>query len=93
MNVTSAVVGAVAAVGARAALPRLLMLKFRRDTERLSAGDHSTLLKAYADDAVLRFAAGDHRWSGEWVGKAAIERFLQNFTAAKIQKAARIIRA
>lgn len=77
--------GAVLALAARALLPRLLLVKFACDVERLNAGDHSTLLSAYADDAVLHFNDGDHRWAGDWVGKAAIERFLQNFTAAKVQ--------
>jgi ketosteroid isomerase-like protein len=77
--------GAVLALAARALLPKLLLVKFARDVERLNAGDHSTLLSAYADDAVLHFNDGDHRWAGDWVGKAAIERFLQNFTAAKVQ--------
>lgn len=77
--------GAVLALAARALLPKLLLVKFARDVERLNAGDHSTLLSAYADDAVLHFNDGDHRWAGDWVGKAAIERFLQNFTAAKMQ--------
>jgi ketosteroid isomerase-like protein len=82
---TSFVAGAAVAVAARALLPRLLRVKFERDVARLNAGDHTTLLAAYADDAVLHFAPGDHRWAGDWVGKAAIDRFLQQFTAAGIQ--------
>ncbi len=65
MHLKSVVVGAKLAIAARALLPRLLLVKFRRDVGRLNAGDHSTLLAAYADDAVLRFNAGDHRWAGE----------------------------
>ncbi|HTU84105.1 MAG TPA: nuclear transport factor 2 family protein [Solirubrobacteraceae bacterium] len=80
----SAAIGAGAAIAARALLPHLLRLKFRRDVERLNAGDYRPLLASYADDAVLRFNAGPHRWSGEHRGKPAIERFLQNFTAAGI---------
>ncbi len=52
---------------------------------RLNAGDYSSLLAGYADDAVLRFNDGPHRWAGEHRGKAAIERFLQDFTAAGLQ--------
>jgi ketosteroid isomerase-like protein len=85
MHVKSVLTGAALAVGGRALLPQLLLAKFGRDVARLNAGDHSTLLEAYADGAVLRFNEGDHRWSGAWLGKAGIDRFLQNFTAAGIQ--------
>lgn len=85
MHLKSVLTGAGAAIAARALLPKLLVVKFGRDVRRLNAGDYSTLLRAYADDAVLHFAEGEHRWSGDWVGKAAIERFLKNFTAAKVQ--------
>lgn len=77
--------GAALALGARALLPRLLVLKFKPDVAKLNAGDHESLLDAYADDFVLHFNEGPHRWSGEWAGKAAMDRFLQNFTAAGIQ--------
>ena len=77
--------GAALALGARALFPRLLLLKFRPDVAKLNAGDHRALLDAYADDFVLHFNEGPHRWSGDWVGKAAFDRFLQNFTAAGIQ--------
>ena len=70
--------GTAAAVAGRALVVRLLLVKFGRDLRRLNAGDHSTLLKAYADDAVLRFHQGDHRSSGDWTGRANIDRFLQN---------------
>jgi ketosteroid isomerase-like protein len=85
MNLKHVLAGAGVAAASRALLPRLLLLKFGRDVRQLNAGDHSTLLKAYADDAILRFNAGDHRWAGDWVGKTGIDRFLQNFTAAKVQ--------
>lgn len=85
MHLKSVLTGSALAVAGRALLPQLLLVKFGRDVEKLNAGDHSTLLNAYADDAVLRFNDGDHRWAGDWVGKAAIDRFLQNFTAAKLQ--------
>ncbi len=85
MHPKSALAGAALAVAGRALLPQLLRAKFDRDVERLNAGDHSALLDAYADDAVLHFADGDHRWAGDWVGRAGMDRFLQNFTAAKVQ--------
>lgn len=85
MHLKSVLTGSALAVAGRALLPQLLLVKFGRDVKKLNAGDHSTLLNAYADDAVLRFNDGDHRWAGDWVGKAAIDRFLQNFTAAKLQ--------
>ncbi len=77
-------IGAALALGARAALPRLLLAKFTRDLERLNGGDHIALLDAYAEDFVLRFNDGDHRFAGDWVGKAGMDRFLQNFIAARI---------
>ena len=80
MRAKSALAGAAMAIGGRAALLSLLTVKFRRDVDRLNAGDHSALLAAYADRAVLRFNDGDHRWAGEWIGRENIDRFLQNFT-------------
>ncbi|WP_022926862.1 nuclear transport factor 2 family protein [Patulibacter americanus] len=77
--------GAAAAVAARAVLPRLLLVKFRRDVAALNAGDHSRLLAAYAPGATLHFAPGTHRWAGDWVGRDEIDRFLRAFTAAGIQ--------
>jgi ketosteroid isomerase-like protein len=79
------ILGFSLAIGARAVVPRLLRLKFTRDVERLNAGDSSSLLAAYDDDFVLHFHQGEHRWSGDWIGKVGMERFLQNFTAAHIQ--------
>lgn len=78
-------VGAALGLGARALLPRLLLLRFKPDVAKLNAGDHTSLLDAYSDDFVLHFNEGPHRWSGDWVGKAGMDRFLQNFTAAGIQ--------
>src|SRR6185437_14060155 len=85
MKLRSLLLGAALALAARAALPRLLMLKFAPSVAKLNAGDHAELLDAYADDIVLHFHEGPHRWSGEWVGKAEMDRFLQMFTASKIQ--------
>ena len=85
MKLSNVLAGAVLALGARALLPRVLMLKFSGDVAKLNAGDHGALLDAYAEDFVLHFNEGPHRWSGDWLGKAGMDRFLQNFTAAGIQ--------
>ncbi len=77
--------GAAVALGARALLPRLVKLKFERDIERLNAGEHEPLLSGYAEDAVLHFNDGAHRWAGEHRGRDAIERFLRDYTAAGLQ--------
>ena len=82
---TPALAGVGAALAARAMLRRLLLAKLRRDVVRLNAGDHGPLLAGYAEDAVLRFNPGEHRWAGEHRGKPAIERFLRNFTGAGLQ--------
>jgi ketosteroid isomerase-like protein len=81
----SPIAGAGLAIAGRAAFARLLREKLRRDLVRLNAGDYRPLLAGYADDAVLRFNEGPHRWSGEHRGKAAIERFLRDFTGAGLQ--------
>lgn len=77
--------GMTAALGGGALFRRALLVKFRRDVRRLNEGDYGPFLSAFADDAVLHFVDGDHRWAGEHVGKPAIERFLRNFTAAGLQ--------
>jgi ketosteroid isomerase-like protein len=84
-KLSNLVAGATLGLAARALFPRLLLLKFRTDVAKLNAGDHKPLLGAYSDDFVLHFNEGPHRWSGDWVGKPAFDRFLQNFTAAGIQ--------
>ena len=81
----SLLAGAGAAIAVRALLPRLALLKLRSDVRRLNAGDYTTVLAGYADDAVLHFNDGPHRWSGDYRGKPAIERFLREFTAAGLQ--------
>lgn len=80
-----AALGACAALAGRALIRRALLVKLRRDVRALNAGDHRPLLSGYADNAVLRFHEGDHRWAGEHRGKAAIERFLRTFVAAGLQ--------
>jgi ketosteroid isomerase-like protein len=81
----SLIAGAGAAIAARALLPRLALIKLRRDLRRLNDGDYKPLLAGYADDAVLHFNEGPHRWSGDHRGKPAIERFLREFTAAGLK--------
>lgn len=85
MKLKTLLAGAALALTARALFPKLLLAKFFGDVAKLNAGDHTSLLDAYADDFVLHFAEGPHRWSGDWVGRAGMDRFLQSFTAAGIQ--------
>ncbi len=73
------------ALASRALLSRVLLVKLRHDVRALNAGDYQPLLSAYAEDAVLRFNEGEHRWAGEHRGKPAIERFLRNFVAAGLR--------
>lgn len=77
--------GALLAFGARALMNRLLLAKFRADVRALNSGDYQSLLDGYADDAVLNFNDGDHRWAGRHQGKDAIEAFLREFTGAGLQ--------
>jgi ketosteroid isomerase-like protein len=76
---------AAATLAARALLVRAVLAKMRRDVDALNAGDYRPLLANFAPDAVLRFNDGEHRWTGEHRGKAAIERFLAEFVAAGIR--------
>jgi ketosteroid isomerase-like protein len=85
MKLSNVLAGAALGLAARAALPRLLLLKFSGSVTALNAGDYKPLLDNYADDFVLHFHDGPHRWRGDWVGKAAFEAFMQNFTAAGIE--------
>lgn len=82
---TTFLAGAAAAVAGREGLRRLLLAKLRRDVARLNAGDSGPFLSGFADDAVLRFAPGEHRWAGDHHGKPAIERFLRMFVDARLQ--------
>ncbi|MDQ8043432.1 MAG: nuclear transport factor 2 family protein [Solirubrobacteraceae bacterium] len=85
MVVVWILVGVVLAFALRALVGQALLVKFRGDVAKLNAGDHAALLAGYADDAVLRFNPGDHRFAGDWVGREQIGRFLENFTAAGLQ--------
>ncbi len=84
-RLATAAMGAAGAVLARSLAVRLTLVKLRRDVRALNAGDYRPLLAGYAEDAVLRFNEGEHRWAGEHRGKAAIERFLREFVAAGLQ--------
>ncbi|GAC1435103.1 MAG: hypothetical protein NVSMB51_03820 [Solirubrobacteraceae bacterium] len=84
-NRTGFLAGLGVALAGRALMARLLLEKFRSDVRRLDRGDYSSLLSSYADDAVLHFNEGPHRWAGAHRGKAEIERFLRDFTAAGLQ--------
>jgi ketosteroid isomerase-like protein len=77
--------GLAAAIGARSLLHRVLMWQFARNLEALNAGDYRPLLANYAEDAVLHFNDGPHRWAGEHRGREAIERFLQEFVGAGLK--------
>ncbi len=76
--------GALGAIAARRLFAAALLAKLRRDVRALNAGDYRPLLAGYADDAVLVFNDGTHRWAGEHRGKPAIERFFRDFVAAGI---------
>lgn len=85
-QLTSAVAaGMVASIVGRVGLRALLLAKLRRDVDRLNAGDAGPFLRGFADDGVIRFASGNHRWAGDHRGKPAIERFLRDFVAAGLQ--------
>jgi ketosteroid isomerase-like protein len=86
MNTRSGfLIGIAASLGARALMHRLLLWQFARNVASLNAGDYRPLLANYAEDAVLHFNDGPHRWAGEHRGKAAIERFLAEFVGAGLQ--------
>lgn len=81
----TAVVAVTATLGARALLVRLALAKLRRDVDALNAGDYGPVLSNFAQDAVLCFNDGAHRWAGEHRGRAAVERFFEDFVAAGIR--------
>lgn len=81
----AAALGAGAALAGRAAVRRAVLEKFQRDIAALNGGDHNPVLRGYAEDAVLFFNEGAHRWSGEHRGRDAIERFLRDFARAGIK--------
>jgi ketosteroid isomerase-like protein len=77
--------GALGAIAARRLFAAALLFKLRSDVRSLNAGDYRPLLAGYAEDAVLMFNEGAHRWAGEHRGRPAIERFFQDFVAAGIE--------
>ena len=81
----AALVGLMTGLSLRPLLRRALMLRLRRDVERINDGDYRPFLDAYAEDAVLHFNDGQHRWAGDHRGKQAIERFLRDFVAAGLK--------
>ena len=84
-----AAVGGLLLLGLRATFRRALLAKLRRDVAALAAGDHRPLLRGYADDAVLVFTEGDHRWSGTHRGRDEIGRFLAGFVEVGLKGSVR----
>jgi ketosteroid isomerase-like protein len=91
MRPRALVAGALAAVAGRAIFVRLLLRKLEADVRRIGAGDYQGVLGNYADDFVLHFNEGEHRFAGDWIGREGMERFLQNFTNAGLQGEIRAI--
>lgn len=85
MTVLTVLAGAAAAIAGRAAFVKALERKLRGDVAALNAGDPGPLLRGWADDGVLVFNDGDHRWAGVHEGKPAVARFLDQFVAAGLQ--------
>ena len=56
----------------------IVSMMIRRGVRRINAGDIRPMLGSFAEDAILMFP-GDHSWSGEYKGKAEIEKFLRRF--------------
>ncbi len=81
----AAVAGLMAGLALRPLLRRILIMRLGGDIARINEGDYRPFLNAYADEAVLHFNDGPHRWSGEHRGKPAIERFLRDFVAAGLK--------
>ena len=81
----AAALSATAALVLRPLVTRAALLKLRRDVRALNEGDYGPVLCNYAQDAVLRFNDGEHRWAGEHRGKHAIEEFLRQFVAAGLR--------
>ncbi|MCW3018747.1 MAG: hypothetical protein JWN10_1055 [Solirubrobacterales bacterium] len=84
-GLTLGLAGAGLALTARALVCRALLFKLRRDVRALNAGDIRPLLSNFAQDAVMRFNDGEHRWAGEHRGKAAIAAFLESFVDAGLR--------
>jgi ketosteroid isomerase-like protein len=83
--IAAGVGGAGGVLAARALMARMILWRFRRDVRSLNAGDYEPALSHYAEDGLLRFNEGPHRWSGEHRGKPEIARFLRNFVNAGLE--------
>ena len=81
----AALAGLAAGLALRPLLRRILIVRLGRDIARINEGDYRPFLSAYAEDAVLHFNDGPHRWAGDHHGKAGIERFLRDFVAAGLK--------
>jgi ketosteroid isomerase-like protein len=77
--------GVLLLVALRIALKQALLVKLRADVAALADGDHRPLLKGYADDAVLVFTEGEHRWSGTHRGREEIGSFLEDFVRCGLE--------
>ncbi len=66
------ILGVGLATAGRALIPQLPRLEFVGDVSD-STPAISSLLAAYADDFVLHFNDGAHRWTGDWVGKTGMD--------------------
>ncbi len=62
-----------------------MLKKLRRDLAAFNRGDYRPLLASFADDAVLVFADGEHRWAGQHNGRVSIEAFLHECVTAGLQ--------
>ena len=63
---------------------RLIAALLRRNMKRIRAGDYRPTLRLDARDVHLRFP-GDSSWSGDFHGKAEVERWLQRFVKVGLQ--------
>jgi ketosteroid isomerase-like protein len=77
--------GVSATLLGRALLTRAMLIKLRRDVRALNSGDYGPILSNFAEDAVLQFNDGEHRWAGEHRGRQAIAAFLRDFVGARLQ--------
>lgn len=83
--VTPVALGAGAVLSARVVMHRALLFRLRRVLAALNEGDYRPMLSTYAEDAVLHFSEGRHRWAGDHRTRSGIERFLRNFVQAGLR--------
>ena len=81
--------GLLAGLAARSVLNRALLSMLGRDVDRLNAGDPSGLSSRFADDSVLHFHDGPHRFAGPngglFRGRDEIAGFLGLFVRAGVR--------